>query len=282
MNGTTSNSIVNGVSTFKEEKDSDEGIGKSEPHTNAFKRHKIHLSPKDDKDIGSSQTPPSNGTSSVFVTPGIYKRKICKPRIKESTEEVKFTWSVDELAIFRPVNFDEAEFSLPPDDWNPNPNYDVEKFWSRNTQIFPSPDIQNVFRPVGENYTKSSSSSSPNCYSYSSEDFYLSKSHGQNSTESSSSRSTSNKRFIHSSDNSPDDALLFKNLQLDNIKDEKENEHEFEQIEHSLSIGDDADRIFADLEHESGSFVMRQQVDSPIENVEKLLFFETSPIKPNS
>lgn len=88
MNGTTSNSIVNGVSTFKEEKDSDEGIGKSEPHTNAFKRHKIHLSPKDDKDIGSSQTPPSNGTSSVFVTPGIYKRKICKPRIKESTEEV--------------------------------------------------------------------------------------------------------------------------------------------------------------------------------------------------
>nr|CAD2179011.1 unnamed protein product [Meloidogyne enterolobii]CAD2201404.1 unnamed protein product [Meloidogyne enterolobii] len=210
MNGTTSNSIVNGVSTFKEEKDSDEGIGKSEPHTNAFKRHKIHLSPKDDKDIGSSQTPPSNGTSSVFVTPGIYKRKICKPRIKESTEEVKFTWSVDELAIFRPVNFDEAEFSLPPDDWNPNPNYDVEKFWSRNTQIFPSPDIQNVFRPVGENYTKSSSSSSPNCYSYSSEDFYLSKSHGQNSTESSSSRSTSNKRFIHSSDNSPDDALLFK------------------------------------------------------------------------
>lgn len=168
---------------------------------------------------------------------------------------------------------------MPPDDWNPNPNYDVEKFWSRNTQIFPSPDIQNVFRPVGENYTKSSSSSSPNCYSYSSEDFYLSKSHGQNSTESSSSRSTSNKRFIHSSDNSPDDALLFK---LDNIKDEKENEHEFEQIEHSLSIGDDADRIFADLEHESGSFVMRQQVDSPIENVEKLLFFETSPIKPNS
>jgi len=91
--------------------------------------------------------------------------------------------------------------------------------------------------------------------------------------------------------------LYSKNLQFDNIKDEKENEHEFEQIEHSLSIGDDADRIFADLEHESGSFVMRQQVDSPIENVEKLLFFEvslfletltnifnfkTSPIKPNS
>ncbi|CAK5020451.1 unnamed protein product [Meloidogyne enterolobii] len=205
MNGTTSNSTVNGVPTFKEENDSDEGIGKSEAHTNAFKRHKIHLSPKDDKATGFSQTPPSNGTNSVFVTPGIYKRKICKPRIKESTEEVKFTWSVDELAIFRPVNFDDAEFSLPPDDWNPNPHHDVEKFWSRNTQIFPSPDIQNVFRPVGENYTKSSSSSSPNCYSYSSEDFY-----GQNSTESSSSRSTSNKRFIHSSDNSPDDALLFK------------------------------------------------------------------------
>nr|CAD2200752.1 unnamed protein product [Meloidogyne enterolobii] len=195
----------------------------------------------------------------------IYKRKICKPRIKESTEEVKFTWSVDELAIFRPVNFDDAEFSLPPDDWNPNPHHDVEKFWSRNTQIFPSPDIQNVFRPVGENYTKSSSSSSPNCYSYSSEDFY-----GQNSTESSSSRSTSNKRFIHSSDNSPDDALLFK---LDNIKDEKENEHEFEQIEHSLSIGDDADQIFADLEHESGSFVMRQQVNSPIEKCRKVVIF---------
>lgn len=280
MDGTTPNSIVNGVSNLKEENGSNEII--VNPHMNGdsqanlFKRHKIYLSPKDDNDAEISQSPPSNVTSSVFVTPGIYKRKVCKPRVKESTEEVKFTWSVDELAIFRPVHFDEAEFSLPPDDWNPNPNHDVEKFWSRSKQIFPSPDIQNVLRTVEENYTKSSTSSSPACYSHSSEDFYLSKSHGQSSTESSSSRSITAKRFLHSSDNSPDDALLFK---LDNIKDEKENEQEFEQIEHSLSIGDDADRIFADLEHE---IVMRQQAISPIENIEKFIFLETSPIKPDS
>jgi hypothetical protein len=50
-------------------------------------------------------------------------------------------------------------------------------------------------------------------------------------------------------------------------KDEKENEQEFEAIEHSMSIGDGADCIFADLEHEN--FVMRQ-TNSPM--VEKSLF----------
>ena len=52
--------------------------------------------------------------------------------------------------------------------------------------------------------------------------------------------------------------------------DEKENE--FEEIEQSMSIEDDADRIFADLEHESGGFVMRQQANSPIKVGEKFLF----------
>ena len=96
MSGTTSNSVLNVVSTLKEKNGPTvESVLKphmnGDSHTNAFKRHKIHFSPKDEMAVEISQTPPSSATSSVFVTPGIYKRKLCKPRVKQE-EEVKFSW----------------------------------------------------------------------------------------------------------------------------------------------------------------------------------------------
>lgn len=59
---------------------------------------------------------------------------------------------------------------------------------------------------------------------------------------------------------------------MDCEKEEKEGVNEFEKIEQSFSFGDNADRIFADLEFDGGSFVMRQQANSPIEVGEKYIY----------
>ncbi|KAF7624721.1 hypothetical protein Mgra_00010006 [Meloidogyne graminicola] len=274
MDNAKAYSVFSDESNLKQQK-SDENVAKpcinEDSQTNLFKRHKVYSSPKNATSDNISQTPPSNdNVDSVFVTPGIYRRKVCKSRVKESNEEAKFAWTVDELAVFRPVHFDESEFSLPPDDWNPNPNYDVEKYWNQNKQIFPSPDVQNI--PWTGNYSKSSTSSSPACQSHSYDDLYSSKSHWHSGTETSSIFSTFKKRFT-TSENSPQDVLLFKSFQLDCEKEEKEGVNEFEKIEQSFSFGDDADRIFADLEFDGGSFVMRQQANSPIEVGEKYIYF---------
>jgi hypothetical protein len=56
----------------------------ADSNTNGFKRHKIHFSPKSEMAAELSQTPPSSSVNgAVFVTPGIYKRKVCKTRVKE-------------------------------------------------------------------------------------------------------------------------------------------------------------------------------------------------------
>lgn len=90
MDNAKAYSVFSDESNLKQQK-SDENVAKpcinEDSQTNLFKRHKVYSSPKNATSDNISQTPPSNdNVDSVFVTPGIYRRKVCKSRVKESNE----------------------------------------------------------------------------------------------------------------------------------------------------------------------------------------------------